>query len=188
MIEKQKMKLNRELTKDAVNFIDDNLLHNLINNTKENPAVYRKVFEKSRNKQALTLEETAALLAIKSKDGLHALYETAKELKRSIYGNRIVLFAPLYIGNSCVNNCKYCGFRANAKGVVRKTLNNDELVQEVLSLEQRGHKRLILVYGESPRYTPEFIAETVKTCYNTKTGNGEIRRVNIIAAPLDIEG
>ena len=188
MIEKQKMKLNRELTKDAVNFIDDNLLHNLINNTKENPAVYRKVFEKSRNKQALTLEETAALLAIKSKDGLHELYETAKELKRSIYGNRIGLFAPLYIGNSCVNNCKYCGFRANAKGVVRKTLNNDELVQEVLSLEQRGHKRLILVYGESPRYTPEFIAETVKTCYNTKTSNGEIRRVNINAAPLDIEG
>ena len=78
------MKLNRELTKDAVDFIDDNLLHSLIENTKENPAVYRKIFEKSRNKQALTIEETAALLAIKSKDGLQELYETAKELKRTL--------------------------------------------------------------------------------------------------------
>ena len=92
------------------------------------------------------------------------------------------------MGNSCINNCKYCGFRRDAKGTVRKTLNQTELVNEIINLERDGHKRLILVFGESPMYTPQFIADCVRTCYQTKEGNGEIRRVNINAAPLDVEG
>lgn len=180
--------MERVLTKGATDFIDDKLLHDLINNTKEDLPRIREILQKSKSKQALTLEETAALLAIRSKEGLEELFETAKELKRSIYGNRIVLFAPLYIGNYCINNCQYCGFRNSLRKAVRRTLAEDELVKEVEQLEKEGHKRLILVYGEHPRYTPEFIAETVRTCYDIKVGNGEIRRVNINAAPMSIEG
>ncbi|MEG0517450.1 MAG: [FeFe] hydrogenase H-cluster radical SAM maturase HydG [Bacteroidales bacterium] len=177
-----------ELTKNAVDFIDDNLLHSFIENTKEDLVRAREIFAKSLSKQPLNLEETAVLLALKSPEALKELYDAACELKRSVYGNRIVLFAPLYVGNSCVNNCKYCGFRKSAQGTIRKTLTHDELVAEITNLEDCGHKRLILVYGEAPKYTPEYIAECVRTCYATKKGNGEIRRVNINAAPLDIEG
>jgi 2-iminoacetate synthase len=105
---------NYELTKDAADFINDDKLHSLINNTVEDKARIREIFQKSKSKQALTVEETAQLLAIKSPELLEELYETARELKRSIYGNRIVLFAPLYIGNYCINNCQYCGFRRRA--------------------------------------------------------------------------
>jgi 2-iminoacetate synthase len=112
----------------------------------------------------------------------------ARELKEKVYGNRIVLFAPLYIGNKCKNNCTYCGFRASNKEAVRKTLSDQEIVNEVEALEDNGQKRLILVYGEHADYSPEYIADNVKTVYNVKKGKGEIRRVNINAAPLEIEG
>ncbi|NCB19309.1 MAG: [FeFe] hydrogenase H-cluster radical SAM maturase HydG [Bacteroidia bacterium] len=180
------MELN--LTSGAEDFIDDQLFHDLINNTEEDLPKIREILAKSKTKQALTLKETAALLAIKSPEALEELFETAKELKRSIYGKRIVLFAPLYIGNYCVNNCQYCGFRSSLRKAVRRTLSEQDIVSEVTQLEKEGHKRLILVYGEHPKYTPEFIAETVRTCYGVKVGNGEIRRININAAPLDIEG
>ena len=112
----------------------------------------------------------------------------AQQLKENVYGNRIVLFAPLYVGNKCMNNCKYCGFRSSNKEAVRKTLSDTELVDEVKALERNGQKRLILVFGEHKEYSPEFIAHTTRTVYKVKEGNGEIRRVNINAAPLDIEG
>ncbi|MDZ4182553.1 MAG: [FeFe] hydrogenase H-cluster radical SAM maturase HydG, partial [Candidatus Cloacimonadaceae bacterium] len=112
----------------------------------------------------------------------------ARELKERIYGNRIVLFAPLYVGNECVNDCVYCGFRISNKECLRSTLSHEKLVQETQSLVETGHKRLIMVYGEHPKYSPEFIAETVQTVYDIKYKKGEIRRVNINAAPLDIEG
>jgi 2-iminoacetate synthase len=114
--------------------------------------------------------------------------EGARALKEQVYGKRIVLFAPLYVGNLCVNNCEYCGFRASNKNQKRTTLTRNELVREVEMLEDMGQKRLILVYGEHPRYNAEFIADTVRTVYNVRKGNGEIRRVNINAAPLDING
>ena len=163
-----------ELTKGFVDFIDDAKLHSLINNTREDPVVYRDILKKSLSKQPLTVEETAALIAVQSPKGLHEIFETARELKRSVYGNRIVLFAPLYIGNYCINDCQYCGFRRSLRSTVRHSLSDQELVNEVRSLEDEGHKRLILVYGEMT--------------YATKSGKGEIRRVNINAAPLDIEG
>lgn len=180
--------MNMELTKGAVDFINDELLHNLINNTKEDPEKNKAIFEKCRAKQALNLEEVASLIAINSKEGLEELFSIARELKKSIYGNRIVLFAPLYIGNYCINDCKYCGFRKSLRTTVRHTLDENELHNEIVALENEGHKRLILVYGEHPKYTPEFIAQTVRQCYATKAGKGEIRRVNINAAPLDVEG
>ncbi|MGE0091041.1 MAG: [FeFe] hydrogenase H-cluster radical SAM maturase HydG [Bacteroidales bacterium] len=180
--------MDLKLTSRAEDFIDDKYFHELLQNTKEDLPKIREILAKSKTKQALTLEETATLLAIKSPEAKQELFETAKELKRSIYGKRIVLFAPLYIGNYCINNCQYCGFRSSLRKAVRRTLSEQDIVAEVTQLEKEGHKRLILVYGEHPRYTPEFIADSVRTCYNVKTGNGEIRRININAAPLDIEG
>lgn len=177
-----------KLSANAVDFIDDALLQELVADTREDLPRAREIFRKSLNKEPLSVEETAVLLAIDSEEGLKELFDAARELKRKVYGNRIVLFAPLYVGNYCVNNCKYCGFRKSANGTVRKTLSHPELVAEIENLEKCGHKRLILVFGESPVYTPEFIAESVKTCYSVKVGNGEIRRVNINAAPLDVEG
>ena len=177
------------LSKNACNFIDDQKLHRLLLETKEDLHRTRDIVQKSAHKEALSLEETAALLAVTSPDGVAELFESAKNLKKAIYGNRIVLFAPLYIGNHCINNCTYCGFRRSLRTTVRRTLNDDEMVAEVAQLEREGHKRLILVYGEHPYYTPEFIAHTVKLCYGVKTERGgEIRRVNINAAPLSIEG
>ena len=178
------------LTEGFKDFIDDDYIHSLIRDRKENLPKCREIFKKSLSKQPLSVEETAELLAITSEEGLHELFETARELKRNVYGNRIVLFAPLYIGNYCINDCTYCGFRRSLRTTVRHTLSEEQLVNEVKSLENEGHKRLILVYGDHPKYTPEFIAKTVKLTYATKTNNGkgEIRRVNINAAPLDIAG
>jgi 2-iminoacetate synthase len=112
----------------------------------------------------------------------------AKNLKEKIYGQRIVLFAPLYVGNLCINNCAYCGYKASNKKMKRITLTNEDLINQVKALEDSGQKRLILVYGEHPKYDANFIADTVRTVYSVKSGPGEIRRVNINAASLDIDG
>lgn len=179
--------MNLTLSKNAVDFIDDDYLHQLIAQ-EEDALKVNQVLQKSLSKQALSVEETSVLLAVKSPELLNEIYEAARKLKREVYGNRIVLFAPLYIGNHCINDCTYCGFRRSLRTAVRKSLNDEELVEEVIHLEEEGHKRLILVYGEHPKYSPEFIAHTVNICYGVKKGNGEIRRVNINAAPLDVEG
>ncbi|UDQ97423.1 [FeFe] hydrogenase H-cluster radical SAM maturase HydG [Lentisphaerota bacterium WC36G] len=180
--------LNKVLSKDCVDFIDDNHIENIIKNTKEDPAKVRKIIAKSMRKEPLEVEETAVLLAAESPELVEEIFEAARKLKRDVYGNRIVLFAPLYIGNFCVNDCKYCAFRRSMRSTVRKTLNKSETVEQVEALEDKGHKRLILVFGEHPDYSADFIAETTKLVYSVKSGNGEIRRVNINAAPLDAEG
>lgn len=146
------------------------------------------IIEKSLSKKRLSLPEVAVLLNADDADSVAQIKAGARKLKEAVYGNRIVLFAPLYVGNKCTNNCQYCGFRVTNKEVERTTLNNDDLIREVMALEDNGQKRLILVYGEHPHYNAEFIANSVRTVYKVKKGNGEIRRVNINAAPLDIEG
>lgn len=168
-------------------FIDPSEIWSLINNTTCDKVRVREIIAKSLSKERLTMAETAALISADAalteeiKDG-------ARELKKKVYGNRIVLFAPLYLGNKCSNNCMYCGFRASNKEAHRRTLSDEEIVAEVEALEDNGQKRLILVYGEHPEYSPEFIAHTVRTVYGVHRGNGEIRRVNVNAAPLDIDG
>lgn len=169
-------------------FIDPEEIWDFINKTESTKERVREVIAKSLNKQRLSLEETAVLINATDPELIEEIKQGAKTLKEKVYGNRIVLFAPLYVGNKCTNNCKYCGFRATNKEAVRQTLSEQELIQEVEALEDNGQKRLILVYGEHKHYSPEFIAENVKTVYNVKKGNGEIRRVNINAAPLEIEG
>lgn len=146
-----------------------------------------EIIAKSLDKNRLDPDEVATLLNAEDPELLEMIYEGARELKRRIYGNRIVLFAPLYIGNRCVNDCVYCGFRVSNRKVERRTLTFEELKKEVEALVTRGHKRLILVYGEHPDYDAKFIAKTVETVYSVKVGSGEIRRVNINAAPMDVE-
>ncbi len=147
-----------------------------------------KVLEKAALKRGLDLEDVSILIQSKEQGMLDKIFTLAKQIKEEIYGRRIVLFAPLYVGNECINNCVYCGFRVSNKECHRATLSTEELKNEALALEDLGHKRLIMVYGEHPMYSPEFIKETVETVYATKTEKGEIRRVNINAAPLDVEG
>jgi len=169
-------------------FIDPAEILDLIRNTKAPKERVREVIARSLDKNRLTLEETAVLLNANDPELIEEIKNGARELKEKVYGQRIVLFAPLYIGNLCTNNCVYCGFKADNKKVKRITLNHDELIDQVKALEDVGQKRLILVYGEHPRYDARFIAESVKTVYSVKSGPGEIRRVNINAAPLDIDG
>lgn len=169
-------------------FIDSDELWRHINETKADKIQVRDIIQKSLDKQRLSLHETAVLINANDEDLVNEIKEGARELKKRVYGNRIVLFAPLYVGNKCINNCQYCGFRASNKQALRKTLSDNELIQEVESLEDNGQKRLILVYGEHPEYSPDYIAHTVRTVYGVRKGHGEIRRVNINAAPLDIDG
>ncbi|MFO7828787.1 MAG: [FeFe] hydrogenase H-cluster radical SAM maturase HydG [Bacteroidales bacterium] len=169
-------------------FIDPEEIWDYINKTESTKERVREVIAKSLNKERLNLEETAVLINAKDPELIEEIKEGAKTLKEKVYGNRIVLFAPLYIGNKCTNNCKYCGFRTSNKDAIRQTLEDQQIVEEVEALEDNGQKRLILVYGEHPDYSPEYIAHTVKTVYGVIKGNGEIRRVNINAAPLDIDG
>ncbi|KAA3613138.1 MAG: [FeFe] hydrogenase H-cluster radical SAM maturase HydG [Calditrichaeota bacterium] len=182
------MYLDKTLSKNAKDFIDDDKIHSLLKNTKENPKQVKKIIAKSLEKKALNPEETAILLKTESPELVEEIFEAARKLKRDVYGNRIVLFAPLYIGNNCVNDCTYCSFRRSNKEAVRRTLSETEIGAQVESLEDKGHKRLILVYGEHPKYNADYIAKSVKDVYRVKKGNGEIRRVNINAAPMDIEG
>ena len=169
-------------------FIDPDEIWDLINNTKPDKQRVREVIAKSLEKNRLTLQETAVLVNSMGTGLADEIRQGAKELKEKVYGNRIVLFAPLYVGNRCTNNCQYCGFRVSNRNAIRKTLADEEIILEVEALEDNGQKRLILVYGEHPEYSPEYIAHTVKLVYGVRKGHGEIRRVNINAAPLTIEG
>ncbi len=183
-----KKTMDRALSDGFKDFIDDSLLNSLVKNIKEDIIRVREIISKSMKKEPLTIEETAVLCAVEDEGLLEEIFDAARELKKNVYGNRIVIFAPLYIGNKCVNDCAYCAFRKSLDTTVRKTLSTSELHQQIEALEKVGHKRLILVYGEHPSYTPEYIAQTVREAYSVKIDNGEIRRVNINAAPLDRAG
>ncbi len=172
----------------SVPFIDTDEIWNILQNTPSTPESVKQVIVKSLQKKRLSLEETAVLINATDEESIQLIKAGATRLKKEVYGNRVVLFAPLYIGNQCVNNCQYCGFRASNKEAVRITLSDEEIVNEVKALEDNGQKRLILVYGEHPKYNAEYIAHTTQVVYATRHGNGEIRRVNINAAPLDQEG
>ena len=169
-------------------FISEKEIEGMLYDATPTREVVREIIAKSLNKQRLSMQETAMLVKANDPDLVEEIKAGARQLKEQVYGKRIVLFAPLYVGNLCINNCEYCGFRASNKSQKRTTLTHPELIREVEMLEEMGQKRLILVYGEHPKYTPEYIADTVRTVYQVKKGKGEIRRVNINAAPLDING
>jgi 2-iminoacetate synthase len=180
--------MNRKLSEDAVDFIVDGRLQALLEGGAPPPARVLEIVAKSLAKQALTVEETAVLLRVEDPALVNEIFRAARTLKETVYGNRIVLFAPLYIGNECTNDCAYCGFRRSNTEAIRRTLDPEQVREQVTALEEKGHKRLILVFGEHPSYDARFIAATVRAVYATRAGHGEIRRVNINAAPFDHEG
>jgi len=169
-------------------FMDPGEIWGFINNARPSKERVREIIAKSLDKQRLTLEETATLVQASDPELVEEIKQGAKILKEKVYGQRIVLFAPLYIGNLCINTCAYCGFKSTNKAIRRITLGKDDLVAQVKALEDAGQKRLILVYGEHPKYDANFIAETVGIVYSVHSGPGEIRRVNINAAPMDTDG
>ncbi len=177
----------QRLSDSGYDFIDEASLHSLLGLPPETAEV-RDVIAKSLEKQPLGVHETAVLLNAAYPEQIEAIYDAARQLKRDVYGNRIVLFAPLYIGNECINDCRYCAFRRSNDEVIRRTLSSAEITQQVEALLSRGHKRSILVYGEHPRYNAEFIAESVRQVYAVGGPGHGMRRVNINAAPMDHEG
>lgn len=153
----------------------------------------RDILQKSLEIKILTPAETATLLNVEEPELLEEMREAAFEVKRRVYDNRIVFFAPLYCSNLCVNNCVYCGFRSDNGAERRHVLTMDEIRRETEAVIDEGHKRLIAVYGEHPRSDADYIAESMGQIYATKrttpSGNGfnSIRRINVNAAPMSID-
>lgn len=169
-------------------FIKSDLLENILEeNLEPSNEDFDRVIKKAYAGERLELNEVSILLNSESDERVNRIFKAAKEIKEHVYGHRVVLFAPLYIGNKCTNSCTYCGFKVENQDTHRQTLTQDEIGKEIEALEDEGHKRLILVYGTHPEYTAEFIAKSVEKVYETKKGNGEIRRVNINASPMEIE-
>jgi len=135
----------------------------------------------------LELEEAAELMMVTRPDDLEALFATAGAVKQRIYGNRVVLFAPLYVSNECTGNCLYCAYRRDNDLLQRRTLTPEEVSAEVRWLIEHGYKRLLLVFGDHPKNRVEAMVEAVEAVYGTRTDRGEIRRVNVNAAPLSYE-
>ncbi len=168
-------------------FVDEAKFEELLRITPD-PGRIGEIIDKALEKKPLELAETAALLAADAPEQVERIFEAARQLKRDVYGNRIVLFAPLYIGNKCMNDCRYCAFRASNPAQIRRTLDNTEIDREVEIMLDQGHKRTIIVFGEHPDYSPEYIADCVRHIYTVRKGNSSLRRINVNAAPLDHEG
>lgn len=148
----------------------------------------RDVLTKAKEMKGLNLEDVAALTSISDPEMLAALFNTANEVKETIYGKRLVLFAPLYISNLCANECLYCAFRATNKDIVRNSLSQEHIAREVEVLIKQGHKRILMVAGESyPNQGFQYVLDSIKTIYSVKSEHGEIRRVNVNIAPLSTD-
>lgn len=172
-------------------FIDEKVITDtLTQNSKPAIEQVRDIIAKSLRIERLEPWETATLLNVEDPDIWEEMYSAGLAVKRKVYDNRIVFFAPLYCSNLCVNNCAYCGFRYENKDEKRRILSMDEVRQETEVVISEGHKRLIVVYGEHPRSDADYIARTIETIYGVRKkarrGFGEIRRVNINAAPMSI--
>lgn len=170
-------------------FIDEVYINSLLEDESLNDAKLQKeIIAKAKEAKGLTLKESAALLKINSPEILDDLFHTAREVKETIYGNRLVLFAPLYVTNNCVNNCLYCAFRRDNKELKRKTLTIEEVRSEIEFLVKQGHKRILVVAGEHPKKSGlDYLKEVIETIYDVKIDNGNIRRVNANTAPLSID-
>lgn len=171
------------------NFIHEAEISRILESNKRADAGrIREVLMKARELKGLETDEVAVLTGISDPQLLHELFETANYVKETIYGKRLVIFAPLYISNLCANECLYCAFRATNKSIVRRSLTQDEIAHEVEDLISHGHKRILMVAGESyPKEGLEYVLNSIRTIYKTKSEHGEIRRVNVNLAPLDTE-
>jgi len=163
---------------------------------KDNVALIDEILEKARPKKngngytcaGLTHREASVLLACEIPEKIEQMYQLAADIKQAFYGNRIVIFAPLYLSNYCVNGCVYCPYHLKNKTIPRKKLTQEEIRQEVIALQDLGHKRLAIEAGEDPVHNPiEYILESIKTIYSVHHKNGDIRRVNVNIAATTVE-
>ena len=155
---------------------------------KDNIELIDQILAKAKECKGLTHREASVLLACEMPDKIQEMYELAAEIKKEFYGNRIVLFAPLYLSNYCINGCVYCPYHKKNTHIARKKLTQEEIVKEVTALQDMGHKRLAIEAGEDPENNPiEYILESIKTIYSIKHKNGAIRRVNINIAATTVE-
>ncbi len=157
-------------------------------NNKKNTSLIDTILNKARLRKGLSHREAAVLLDCDIPEKNEEIFALAKQIKDDFYGNRIVLFAPLYLSNYCVNGCVYCPYHAKNKHIVRKKMTQEEIKREVIALQDMGHKRLALEAGEDPVNNPiEYILESIKTIYGIKHKNGAIRRVNVNIAATTVE-
>ncbi len=175
----------------ATEFIDDQEILDTLayaQANKSNRALIDSILEKAATCKGLTHREAAVLLECDLEDENKRMFELAKQIKQKFYGNRIVMFAPLYLSNYCVNGCTYCPYHFKNKHIRRKKLSQEEIAQEVIALQDMGHKRLALETGEDPVNNPlEYVLESIKTIYGIKHKNGAIRRVNVNIAATTVE-
>jgi Thiamine biosynthesis enzyme ThiH and related uncharacterized enzymes len=171
--------INHEEVLESLAYADQN---------KTNAALIDSILEKAKLRKGLTHKEAAVLLDCQIEEKNKEIYKLAEQIKKDFYGNRIVMFAPLYLSNYCVNGCVYCPYHMKNKHITRKKLTQEEIVKEVTALQDMGHKRLAIEAGEDPVMNPiEYILECVKTIYSIKHKNGAIRRVNINIAATTVE-
>lgn len=164
---------------DTLRYADEN---------KDNLELIDSILAKARERKGLTHREASVLLACENEDKNNEIYELARQIKLDFYGNRIVIFAPLYLSNYCVNGCVYCPYHCQNKTIARKKLTQEEIKREVIALQDMGHKRLAIESGEDPVNSPiEYILESIKTIYSIKHKNGAIRRVNVNIAATTVE-
>lgn len=175
----------------ATDFIDHQEILDTLeyaNNHKSNRALIEQLIEKAAECKGLTHREAALLLECDQPDLVEKIFRLAKEIKQKFYGNRIVMFAPLYLSNYCVNGCTYCPYHLKNKTIRRKKLTQEEIRNEVIALQDMGHKRLALEAGEDPLRNPlDYILESIRTIYSIKHKNGAIRRVNVNIAATTVE-
>ncbi|MHC4453916.1 MAG: [FeFe] hydrogenase H-cluster radical SAM maturase HydG, partial [Planctomycetota bacterium] len=167
------------------NFINEKNIFDLLEETK-NPSSSRieTIINKSLKLKGLSPPDVAVLVNCEDGSALNKIFTTARQIKDLIYGNRIVLFAPLYLSNRCINNCLYCGFSQETSNKEKRILNAKEVRDETKALISQGHKRLLLVSAEDPTVNIDYLEDVMKTVYETKVGNGSIRRLNVNVAPM----
>lgn len=175
----------------AEEFIDHNEIEETLSYAeanKNNLKLIDSLIEKAKERKGLSHREASVLLACENKEKLEEIYALARQIKEDFYGNRIVMFAPLYLSNYCVNGCVYCPYHGQNKHIPRKKLTQEDIVKEVTALQDMGHKRLAIESGEDPVHNPiEYILESIKTIYSIKHKNGAIRRVNVNIAATTVE-
>lgn len=155
---------------------------------KNDRELIKQIIEKAKNRKGLSHREASVLLVCEDEELNKEIYALAEQIKKDFYGNRIVMFAPLYLSNYCVNGCVYCPYHAKNKHIARKKLTQEEVRKEVIALQDMGHKRLAIEAGEDPVNNPiEYILECIDTIYSVHHKNGDIRRVNVNIAATTVE-
>ncbi len=179
-----------DLGKYTSDFIDENAIETLLSDSEKNVSATAvdDILAKAQTLKGLTISEVAMLLQVSDEATLQRLYKTAEMVKETIYGKRLVMFAPLYISNLCKNECTYCAFRVGNKALHRRVLRQDEINLETENLLDQGHKRILLVAGESyPKQGFQYVLDSIRTVYAAQTAKGNIRRINVNVAPLTLE-